>query len=190
MRARLIRAAAGVALVAGSILSACTDPFRLQAFVPNAIDTAVVLWAASDTLIHLPSGYNVQDGSTVRTDRFADIDFLFDIDSAGQAVLLPTGAIGLGRGSGIFVTAEPFAAIRLAPTTGYQDSLPVAVDSGTVAVIRSRPLSCSQFITLVLPYYAKLEVLELNALERRLKFRILIDANCGFRGLEEGLPTR
>jgi hypothetical protein len=38
------------------------------------------------------------------------------------------------------------------------------------------------------PKYAKLEVLSFDEAARTVTFRILIDENCGFKGLEPGLP--
>jgi hypothetical protein len=185
MRVTPVRAATGGAAIALAVFSACGDPYALPNDIENIVDT-VSIWAVSGTPLHLPSGYAIGSGP-VRTDQFASLDFAFDIDAAGQAVLLPTGAIDLGRGSGILVRTEPFAAVSIAPTGGYQDTLAVAVDSGTVAVIRSRPFTCIQ---LVLSLYAKLQVLEVDSAERRLKFEILTNPNCGYRGLEPGYPTR
>jgi hypothetical protein len=186
MRVTPVRTATCGAAIALVVCSACGDPYALPNDAENSVATDSI-WAVSGTPLHLPSGYAIE-GGPVRTDRFASLDFAFDIDSAGQAVLLPTGAIGLGRGSGILVRTEPFAAIRIAPTGGYQDTVAVAVDSGTVAVIRSRPVTCLNQV--VLFYYAKLHVLEVDSAERRLKFEILPNLNCGYRGLEPGYPTR
>ncbi len=39
-------------------------------------------------------------------------------------------------------------------------------------------------------YYAKLRVLAVDTAARRVHFEILVNTNCGYRGLEPGLPTR
>jgi hypothetical protein len=60
--------------------------------------------------------------------------------------------------------------------------VPIAI--GDRFVIRSR-VTCS----LGVPKYAKLEIVNFDDVARTVSFRILIDDNCGFRGLEPGLPN-
>jgi hypothetical protein len=43
-------------------------------------------------------------------------------------------------------------------------------------------------VSIGLPKYAKLEVLSFDDVTRIVTFRIITDDNCGFRGLEPGLP--
>jgi hypothetical protein len=40
------------------------------------------------------------------------------------------------------------------------------------------------------PYYAKMQVLALDDSARAVRFQILNNINCGYRGLTVGLPTR
>lgn len=167
---------------------ACDDPFGLPlARIPNTVDT-VSLYALRGTPLTLPSGYYVEFRLPVRTDTTVLFDFVFDIDAGGQAQLLPTGALGLGRASGIKIVDMPFDAVTMAPPRPYVDSTAVAVTAGTVAVLHSRPSSCS-FLSTVF-FYAKLRVLAIDPVERRIDFEILADVNCGYRGLEPGLPRR
>lgn len=179
-----------VALV---LAAACGDPFGLPApSVSNRTDT-LSLFALSGTPVTSPSGYVISFRSRVRTDQVIDgFDFAFDIDTAGRALLLPTGALRLGRLSGMQLTTMEFDSIRIAPTSGYQRDSAVAVDSGSVAILHSRPLTCSFNIPAV--FYAKLHVLAIDTTSgpngRRIDFEILTDVNCGYRGLEEGLPRR
>jgi len=41
-----------------------------------------------------------------------------------------------------------------------------------------------------IPYYAKMQVLFIDDAARAIRFRILTDINCGYRGLQPGLPTK
>jgi len=41
-----------------------------------------------------------------------------------------------------------------------------------------------------LSFYAKVRVLAVDSTARRLDFEILADENCGYLGLEPGLPSR
>ncbi len=174
-------------LLAAALIAfaACSDnSLGLPTATLNNVVDSVSLWAVDGTPITTPSGYNMAARQAVRTDQPTGFDFVFN---SGQAELLPTGALGLGKASGILVQSKAFDAITEAPSSGYQDSLAVAVDSGTVVVLRSRPVSC---VIGVVFYYAKLQVLRVDALARRVDYNILVDLNCGYRGLEPGIPKR
>ena len=176
------------ALAALAALAACGNSTGLPpARLDNVVDT-VSLYALDGTPLTAPAAYDVENLRTVRTDLTTAYDFIFNIDAGNRALLLPTGAVGLGKQSGILVQSTSFDAITDAPTSGYVDSVAVAVDSGTVAIIRSRPTQCSFGVIVFL--YAKIEVLKIDRVARRLDFRILADLNCGYRQLQPGIPTR
>ncbi|HSD32593.1 MAG TPA: hypothetical protein VLB49_11830 [Gemmatimonadales bacterium] len=186
MRQRRVQSGS-LLVVAALLVAACSDNAGLgNANIPNVVDT-ISLYALDRTPIALPSGFVIKGNSVVRTDLVGGFDFAFNITAAGQPVLLPTGALDLGVASGVQVQGASFEALTLAPTSRYVDSLPVPIDSGTVAVVRSRPVSdfCG-----VVYYYGKVEVLAIDPTARRVDLQILTDQNCGFRGLEPGLPRR
>ena|SRR5438128_1565112 len=169
-------------------LAACGSSTGLPpAHIENVVDS-VALYALDGTPLTAPSAYDIEFLRTVRTDVTTAYDFIFNIDAADRALLLPTGAVGLGKQSGIRLESAAFDAITDAPTSGYVDSTAVAIDSGSVAVIRSRPTQCTFGAIVFL--YAKIEVLKIDRVARRLDFRILADLNCGYRQLQPGLPTR
>jgi len=176
-----------------ALAAACGDPLGLPPpAIPNRTDT-VSLYALSGTPVTTPSAYVISFRQVVRTDQSAQgFDFAFDIDSTGRAVLLPTGVLRLGRQSGIQTTSRAFDSVLVATAGGYQLDSAVAVDSGSVAIVHSRPLVCSFGITSI--YYAKLHVLRVDTTSgpdgRRIDFEILNNVNCGYRGLEPGLPKR
>jgi len=170
------------------LMVACTDTNGLPApFTPNAVDT-VSLYALRGTALTLPSAYSLLGALAVRTDLTTALDFAFDFDSLKAPALYPTGAINLGQLSGLQRSTTSFDATRLAPTGGYILDKPITVDTGTVLLVRSRPTQCTFGVTLAL--YAKLRVLAVDTAARRLDFEILVDQNCGYRGLELGLPKQ
>jgi hypothetical protein len=125
----------------------------------------------------------------VRVDQSALLDFAFDLDSAGRPALYPTGAIHLGRASGLGRTTAPFDSITVAPTGGYEFDSALVVGPDSVVLVRSRPTPC--LVTgVTVSLYAKLRVLGVDEAARRLDFAILVDQNCGYLGLSPGLPTR
>jgi hypothetical protein len=182
-------AARNVALTGLALLAAaCGDTTGLPApFFTNAVGT-VSLFALRGTDITLPSAYTLDGAQPVRTDQTTALDFAFDFDSLGAPALFPTGAINLGQLSGLQRSTTRFDAITLAPTGGYILDKPIALDTGTVLLVRSRPTTCSFGVTVSL--YAKLRVLGVDSTARRVDFEILVDQNCGYRGLEPGLPKQ
>jgi hypothetical protein len=170
-------------------VAACGDTSGLgRAFIPNVVDT-LALFALTGTPPRTASGYTLDLARVVRTTETSFFDFAFEIDTLGRAVLLPTGAMRLGRGSGIQLTDTAFASIRIAPGGGYQLDSAVVIAPGDVALVQSRPNSnCLPGILVF--FYAKLQVIAVDTANRRLDFQILTDRNCGYRGLEPGLPTR
>jgi len=176
-------------MLACSLAAACGNPSGLAAYTSNKPDT-VTIYALSGTPVALPSGYSIPAQAAVRTDAAPSFDFAFDIDTAGRALLLPTGALKLGQQSGLQISTQQFDSIKFAPTGGYHlHSAQVLTDS-TVLIAHSTLVTCSFGVQTY--YYAKLHVLAIDTTSgpngRRLQFVILADLNCGFRGLQEGLP--
>src|SRR5262245_947926 len=170
------------------VIAACGNTSGLpNAVFTNTVDT-VSLFALDGTPLPAPSGYNLLTRSVVRTDRLASFDFAFNIDTAGLAVLLPTGALGLGRSSGIQVQHKSFDAVTEAPSGAYVDTTAVVLDSGLVAVLHSKTSTCG--FGGVVFYYGKALVLAIDTLARRVDLQVLVDQNCGYRGLEPGIPRR
>src|SRR3982751_5883122 len=88
-----------------AILASCGNPFGLpSAFLSNVVDT-VTLYALSGTPVNQPSGFLLYGGHRVRTDLSSQLDFAFDIDTAGRAVLLPTAVLKLPKGSGFQISS-------------------------------------------------------------------------------------
>jgi hypothetical protein len=179
------------ALALASQTLSCGDPLSLRPPVfPNVVDT-VALYAVTGTPIARPSGYVISIRSTVRLDFFPTFDFAYHIDESGKRAFLPYDLItGSGRSSGnpgLQPTETPFEAIDVAQQLGYIVRDTVEVIPGQVYYARSElPQGCA-FGT---PYYAKLQVLAVDDSARTVRFQILNNINCGYRGLTIGLPTR
>jgi len=177
-------------LAAGIALGACGDPnFLGPAQSTNEI-TTVRLWAIQGTPIHLPSAWSVAFRTRIRLDQTADFDFAFDIDAAGRPVLLPLGTIGLPRTTGspgLIPTPLTWDAITAAQVNGYvvDDTIPIAV--GDRLFVRS---AISTISSNTYPLYGKVEIQEIDLIERSVGFRILTNLNCGYKSLEPGLPAK
>ncbi len=184
---RLIFLPAGLAVFG---LLACGDPNQLPpANFQNRVDT-VTVYALSGTEVWRPSGYAATEFRVVRLDQTNNADFGFDIRGT-QAVLLPAQAIGqAGSRSlspGLLHTLLAFDAITFAENSGYNSVDTVHATVGESFYLRARAVSSCYLGT---PTYAKLEVLAIDDQARSMTFRVLVNLNCGYKGLEPGLPTR
>ena len=174
-----------VALALVAIGLGCSATIPLAPATEAVAASTVTLWALTGTNLTDPSAYDVGGEQVVRTDRNSTFDFAFDIqvDSARDTlgVFLPRGALGLYTSGGIQVTTQAYDSIATAPTTGYQDTLPVTVKVGTVVLAASREVTCPN--GQIEPIYAKLQVDTLDLASRRIVFAITTDPNCGYRSL-------
>ncbi len=190
-RHALLRPVALAALAAAAVIAGCSATYTLPpATIANTAGT-VTLWALTGTSLANPSAYDVLLQTVVRTDRTSVFDFAFDIqvDSARDtsAVFLPRGALGLVMDGGLQVSTQPYDSITFAPNSGYQDSLPVKLQVGTVVLAASRSETCN--FGFVYPLYGKMRITAIDYAARSVTFDILIDANCGYRSLKaDSLP--
>jgi len=181
-------------IVLGVVLfsAGCDNTLALPpATVANVVDT-VTLYALQGTPIDSASGFDVTIGLTARTDRQSEeFDIAFDIDDDRGALIFTTGALGLSVSSAIQSSNRSFGDIVIAPLEGYEpnDTLVVGVDSVFVVRSRATSLGCVFFLGR-LPRYGKFHVLDLNLETRRITLEHLVNVNCGYRGLESGVPTR
>lgn len=151
------------------------------------MDTVSLYSLYGDTLpLDRPAGFDLFSNLAVRTDRTTGFDFAFNLTPDGKAELLPTYVLGLVRGAGFLRSSSRFPVVSDAPLSGYQDSLPTVLDTGAVAIMRSRPVQC--ITGSVLAYYGKLHVLAIDTTARRVDLELLVDRNCGYHGLLPGIP--
>lgn len=182
----------GLALVALAVVTAACGNANLlpPASVVVAEDT-VTLWAATGTAIALPSAYDVVLATPARTDRTSSFDFVFDFvrdTLTGDSVpaLVPRGALGLSADGGLLLVSTKFDSLATAPGSGYDPYKPVYLDTNSVVVVRSRTQTCNFGITSGV--YAKVQPLAISVSFRKIILRLVVDPNCGYRGLQLGIP--
>ncbi len=180
-RIRLPPLLLSLALVAGcSNANSLPDPT-----IENAVET-VTISSLVGTPISAPSGFNISIGA-VRTDSTVEFEFAYNVQGPdSQRVFLPRAFLGLVSGStanpGLQARSETFDQITEAQSNGYVTDSAVPVSMGQRFMLRSRVV-CT---TLGVPLYAKLEILALD--NKSVTFKVLVDRNCGYKGLKPGLP--
>jgi hypothetical protein len=169
--------------------TACGDSTGLpDASLTNAERTDT-LYALIGTPVSAPSGYALEGSRRIRTDLSVDFDFAYNVESDGSPVFLPRAALGIDPTAtvnpGFLARTETFEAIKVAPSNGYVTDRAIPIALGERYVVRSR-VTCA----IGVPKYAKLEVVAIDEVAKLVAFRVLTDDNCGFKGLEPGLPKR
>jgi hypothetical protein len=165
----------------------CSDNNGLPtATLENVLDT-VTIGALVGTPISTPSGFFIDPTGVgaVRTDQSVGFEFAYNIEPDGRRVLLPRAALGLTSGTadpGLQARPETFDDITKARSNGYVTDSAVAVELGQRFMVRSRVICTS----LGVPLYAKLEVLQFA--DSTVTFQVLADRNCGYKGLQPGIP--
>lgn len=180
-----------LALVSGSSL-ACGDPLAGTATQPNFVDT-LTLYALRNTSIRLPSAFSLLDLVPVRTDTTPAFDFAVDLPTDSTVRIYPTGVLNLPSGPGLQILDRTFDDVRSAPLDGYITDDSVTVGTHQVFVVRSRSTVRSGFEACLffaaVPRYGKFRILAIDPIERSIVLESLVNLNCGFRGLEPGIPS-
>jgi hypothetical protein len=168
-------------------VAACSDNSGLPPATLTNVERSDTLYSLIGTPVATPSGYAVDGGRRVRTDQSDAFDFAYNVEPDGRRVFIPRAALGIDTSNtanpGFQRRTESFEAITSAPSDGYVSDTIVPIEVGERYVVRGR-ITCS----IGVPKYAKLEILGFDDVAKTVNFRILIDDNCGFRGLEPGLP--
>lgn len=169
----------------------CGDPLSLlPAAFENRVDT-LAMYSASGTAVTLPSGFLISARSAVRLDQVSSFDFLYEVTPGGEHLFLPFAAlVNTGRTTGnpgFQLTTSAFDSITVGLQQGYVSADTVRLSAGQVYYARS---AVDPNCGIGIPYYAKLQVLGFNDSTRKVSFRILANVNCGYRGLEVGLPKK
>jgi hypothetical protein len=173
-------------LILLAFAAGCSDANSLaDPTISNVVDT-VTIGALVGTPISTPSAYSVVNDA-VRVDQTPDFEFAYNVQGPdSQRVFLPRAALGLvsttSANPGVQARSETFDQITEAQSNGYITDSAVAVSAGERFMVRSRVICTA----LGVPQYAKLEILTLD--NKSVTFQVLVDRNCGYKGLEPGLP--
>ena len=174
--------------------SACSDnnAFLSPANSENTIRVNSV-WAMTGTSSALPASYRFTTESLERpqllTNGAVNFDIAFDLTGDGKValhpvrVLVPLPPAGAPV-VGLLKSTGTFPAMERAPDKGYVNDSTVVVGVGELVLIRLSGAGCIYGD----PFYGKFSVDSVITAERRIVFRSLVNRNCGYRALTEGLP--
>ena len=178
----------------GAAAAACANPFATTARLATIDDTAAV-YALTGAPESAPTAINITFPRAVITTPSEHYDVVFDIRN-DSAFAYPPRAIGASLIAGLQLSPMPFDAITQAPTTGYNDTLPVFIKTGDVLLVQSTSSQCStQSIAARTFIYAKIVIDSIfydgaaaPHVPRTIWYRLRNDPNCGFLSFEDGIP--
>jgi hypothetical protein len=180
----------GALLAAMFAVAACDNPYTVKANYENS-SQAFQLYALSGTATNLSSALLLSVKSVTRVDGAFAFDVAFDINSAGKIVVIPANVVGQNtngaRPVGVATNLGSYSTILEAPLGGYTFDSVTVVSVGQAFVIKSQQTACGTSLT---PYmYAKAVVDSVDLTKRTLLGHAVININCGFRSLRDGIPT-
>lgn len=182
------------AMATAGTLVACGDDNGLLSPAFTANETRVFsVWAISGTPATLPASYSFTTESLERPQLLSNgavnFDIAFDLTTEGKVVMLPVRALVPQPPAGAPViglskSTATFASLSRAPNSGYTNDSTVVVGVNELVLLELRGSGCIYGE----PFYAKVVVDSIIAAERRVVLRSLVNRNCGYRALTEGLP--
>jgi hypothetical protein len=177
-------------LIASLAAGACEDPFATTASAEVRIDSFVV-YAASGTPVNVPAAFSLLLFTPVRLEPTYNFDVVFDIDDAGNVVLIPVtlagGAVTADRSVGLQRIVGAYDDMTRAPADVYEYDYTLALAPTEGAVIQVKTSACADQASELI--YAKLQIKTVDPATRVLAFRISYNPNCGYRSFLAGLPT-
>jgi len=174
-------------------LGACSDPNQLgSAGLENQLDTAVTIWSLRTGPLNQPTAYSLEIRRGIRIwDGGVGFDFAYSTDTLGRSLALPRQVLGLATGAtvnpGLKPSALTFDQMTKADLNGYITNDTVELHVGDRYFVRTNTNACP---ALGVPIYGKIEILDIDTAAATLKFRAIADQNCGYRGLNLGIPKQ
>ena len=182
----------GVLLVVAAIVGACDGPSQLAGHTQNATQPFFV-HALSGSPLATSNAIAFPGRALTRVDGTFNFDIAFDINAAGNVVLLAPELVGQNpagnRLVGIFKASVSYDSLTSAPLSGYTvDSVTVVVRGQAVAVQAQEPVCLSG--NPAAPYlYAKIVIDSVDVVNRGIYGRAMIGGDCGYRQLIPGFPA-
>lgn len=194
MKSRL--APIAVALVVIGAAGACDSTTGADAVYPIYSVDSQTVYALNGSPSGAPTALSLFGGvvgtSLVPAGANFAFDLAFDINDAGEIVLLPARTVAGGLSSphsvGLQKVAAAYETIDRAPDDGYRFDSTMVVNAGDVVVVQSNyGTGCTSFYQTPV-IYGKVTVRKIDLATRTLLLRYTADPNCGYKSLASGVP--
>jgi hypothetical protein len=192
--ARSVARGVAACTFAAGLLAACSDDGLTSPASFENVTRTYSVYALTGTSASLPAAYQFTSESLIRPQLLPsgsiNFDVAFDIGADGRVLILPVRRVvpSPPNGSpaiGVLRVSQPFEQVGRAPDKGFLVDSAVTAGVGETVVFELLSSGCIYGEA----FYAKLTVDSIIASERRMVVRSLVNRNCGFRALTDGLPT-
>jgi len=188
-----VRLPAFLVAVAGVVAINACNSTGIKAQFENIDHPDAVVYALNGTPSKFPAAIQFRSSSVVPVDASFLFDLAFDLDTAANVKVYTVRAVASQFASthrvGLQTTTQTFAQVTRAPTTGYVYDSSLVVPVGRTMLVDVIDPNCNQFSILGQNIHAKLVVDSVHATARTMYVHFLVNMNCGFRSLVEGLPA-
>ncbi len=184
-------ALAVAAFAAMALAGACGEFTSVPASLSVQSDSGMV-YAINGAPPGAPTALHIYTGSRLAADASFFFDVAFDIDAAGNVLILPQRVVASGlapsHSVGLQTVSTDYAALTKAPKDGYRADTTLVTRVGQTIAIQTQDLNvCSVSLTGT-QLYAKLIVREVNRANRTISLQYTVDPNCGFLSFAPGIP--
>jgi hypothetical protein len=191
LRSKQSLAARVAACMVLALAVACDDFTGVPASLSTVTDSGTV-YALNGAPPGAPTALHLYTASRQPADASFLFDIAFDINPAGDVVILPLRTVASGLASshsvGLQHVQTEFSLLDRAPKSGYRPDTAFVTRAGqTIAIQSSNPNICGVSITGT-AIYAKLIILSTNVSERKMSIQYTVDPNCGFLSFSPGVP--
>ena len=171
-----------------AVVAACDDPVA-PGLRPTNTDTLLV-FAVTGSSLSSQTAINIGEGTLVRAAGDFGFDVAFDINAAGNAVLIPVrvygGSFTSQKTVGLQKARGTFESVTRAPESGYNYDSTLVLAPGETAVVETVTDACAFDFLKVM--YAKIGLIAVDVPSRRLRIQVTVDPNCGYRSFSPGVP--
>ena len=190
LQAPIRRLAVPLAICAAALIAACDSATRANQALTRAVEDTGSLFAISGVPPYYPGGLNLTSRNVTVVTVFGDgsvpFDVAFDITPLGKVAVMPPRTVALGPNVvplslNIFKPGQAWSLVTEAPAAGYTLDTIQVVGPLEPVVFELKPAYCS--LQLQSSLYAKFVVDSVNVASRRIYYRLLVNPNCGRRGL-------
>ncbi len=170
---------------------ACGTLTGVPASLPTVADSGVV-YAINGAPPGAPTSLHLFSGSLLAADASFIFDVAFDIDSLGNAVVLPQRAVASGLAPTHTVSLQlvtgDYDNIGSAPKSGYRADTSTVLPLGRTMMIQSQDANACGVSITGSTLYGKVTVVAIDPVLRTLNVRFTTDPNCGFFSFASGVP--
>src|SRR5215213_7088201 len=170
---------------------ACGDLTGVPASLQTISDSGLI-YAINGAPLNAPTSIHFYSGQRIAADANFFFDVAFDIDAAGNVVIMPQRAVASGLAAthsvALLKSDSSFASVQIAPKDGYRADTSLVTTPGVTVIAQTNDANVCSFSLTGSTIYAKLVVTSIDRVARTLTVKYTVDPNCGFRSFKPGVP--